>query len=275
LCTAEDKPAPADVPTMSDREDEDGAPGRPDDEIRTDAEAGRDSDSDSDSRSPAPRRESAAGSTAGDGPVDVAEVADGETGTETETEMGTGTGFDAEAVLADEPLGEPRHIDGGVRYQWLVGSTFAAVGLAVLVTAIFQVTAGRVGVDPTGTLPLGISETTVLVAVLAFVAFEGLAGLRAVLLYRSWRYEIRADSLYLTRGVLTRVQTVAPYVRVQHIDTRRSPFERLLGLSSLVVYTAGSRGADVTVPGLTDERAAELQRRLKRLAIASEEADAV
>lgn len=184
-------------------------------------------------------------------------------------------GGDVEAALADEPLGEPRQIDDRVRYQWLVGSTFGAAVSAVVVTGMLQVVTRWVGPDLTGALPLGISETTVLVAVLAFVAFEGFAGVRAVLLYRSWRYEIRADSLYLTRGVLTRVQTVAPYVRVQHIDTRRSPVERLLGLSSLVVYTAGSRGADVTIPGLTDERAAELQRRLKRLAIASEEEDAV
>lgn len=180
-----------------------------------------------------------------------------------------------DAVLADEPLGEPRQLDGKVRYQWLVGTTVAAAVGAVFATGFFQFFGGAVGVDLSGTLPFGASSTTLLVFGLAFLVFEGLAALRAVLLYRSWRYVVREDSLYLRRGVLTRVQTVAPYVRVQHIDTRRSPVERLLGLSSLVVYTAGSRGADVTIPGLTDDRAAELQERLERLAIASEEDDAV
>jgi membrane protein YdbS with pleckstrin-like domain len=98
---------------------------------------------------------------------------------------------------------------------------------------------------------------------------------RALLLYRSWTYVVRADSLFLGRGVFTRVRTVVPYVRVQHIDTKRSPLERLLGLSTLVVYTAGSRGADVTIPGLTPDRAATLQQRLERLTTESEEADAV
>ena len=93
--------------------------------------------------------------------------------------------------------------------------------------------------------------------------------------YRSWRYVVRDESLYLTRGVFTKVQTVVPYVRVQHIDTRRSAFERVLGLSTLVVYTAGSRGADVTVPGLLPEKAEDLQSRLERLAIESEDEDAV
>jgi membrane protein YdbS with pleckstrin-like domain len=41
------------------------------------------------------------------------------------------------------------------------------------------------------------------------------------------------------------------------------------------VYTAGSRGADVTVPGLTPVRADDLRERLKGLAIRSEGEDAV
>ena len=94
--------------------------------------------------------------------------------------------------------------------------------------------------------------------------------------YRVWRFDVRKDDLYLERGVLTRVNTVVPFVRVQHVDTQRGPVERTLGLASVVVYTAGSRGADVTIPGLTPERADDLQEQLRRLAIESErETDAV
>jgi membrane protein YdbS with pleckstrin-like domain len=103
----------------------------------------------------------------------------------------------------------------------------------------------------------------------------GLAALLAVLRYRSWAYEVRADSLYLQRGVITRVSTVVPYVRIQHVDARRGPVERGFGLATTVVYTAGSRGADVSIPGLSPERAADLQARLKQLAIAAEGEDAV
>ena len=94
--------------------------------------------------------------------------------------------------------------------------------------------------------------------------------------YRVWQFDVREDDLYLERGVLTRVNTVVPFVRVQHVDTQRGPVERALGLASVVVYTAGSRGADVTIPGLTPERADDLQEQLRRLAIESErETDAV
>jgi membrane protein YdbS with pleckstrin-like domain len=46
--------------------------------------------------------------------------------------------------------------------------------------------------------------------------------------------------------------------------------QRLLGLGSVVVYTAGSRGADVSIPGLDDARTDDVQETLRRLAIESE-----
>lgn len=163
------------------------------------------------------------------------------------------------AVATGEDVGEPKELDGRVRYLWIVGSATGAamLGIAVTVAAYF------------------FFEEYLWAGGAAFAALVLLGIARAVLLYRSWHYVVREDSLYLHRGVLTRVQTLVPYVRVQHIDTRRSPLERAVGLSTLVVYTAGSRGADVTIPGLEPDRAADLQARLKRLAIESEEEDAV
>jgi Uncharacterized conserved protein len=97
----------------------------------------------------------------------------------------------------------------------------------------------------------------------------------ALLLYRRWGYEIRDDEVYLTRGVITEVRTAVPLVRIQHVDSRRGPLERTLGLASCVVYTAGSRGADVRIPGLTPDGANDLRERLKQLAIRAEGEDAV
>ncbi|MFB6121419.1 MAG: PH domain-containing protein [Halobacteriaceae archaeon] len=111
------------------------------------------------------------------------------------------------------------------------------------------------------------------VAVVALAATLGLA--HTALRYRRWRYEVQEDALYLERGVVTEVETAVPFVRIQHVDTQRGPLERLAGVTSVVVYTAGSRGADVTVPGLDPERARTLQRRLRQLAVVSEAGDAV
>lgn len=110
----------------------------------------------------------------------------------------------------------------------------------------------------------------------ALAILVGLVGVgAAVLRYRIWRFELQDDALVLRRGVLTRVETAVPYVRVQHIDTQRGPIDRLVGLSSVVVYTAGSRGADVTVPGLAPDRAAGLRDRLRERVVESEPGDAV
>lgn len=97
----------------------------------------------------------------------------------------------------------------------------------------------------------------------------------AVARYRKWGYEIRDDALYLERGVFTEVRTVVPLVRIQHVDSRRNPIERTVGLASTVVYTAGSRGADVRIPGLKPAIARDLRERLKGLVIAAEGRDAV
>jgi membrane protein YdbS with pleckstrin-like domain len=108
-----------------------------------------------------------------------------------------------------------------------------------------------------------------------WVAIVVVGGIHTLLRYRRWGFTLDDDSLFLVRGVLTRVDTSVPYVRVQHVDTQRGPIERAVGLGSVVVYTAGSRGADIEIPGLRPERATELRERLRDLAVESEAADAV
>jgi membrane protein YdbS with pleckstrin-like domain len=146
-----------------------------------------------------------------------------------------------------------------VRVVWVAQAAIAAAMLAALLTAI-----DLLAVD----LPVWVPPAV-------FVAVLAVGGGLAVARYRVWRYEVRDDALYLERGVFTRVRTVVPFVRLQHVDSSRGPVERLVGLASTVVYTAGSRGADVTVPGLTPEGADDLRERLKRLAIRAEGEDAV
>jgi membrane protein YdbS with pleckstrin-like domain len=145
-----------------------------------------------------------------------------------------------------------------VRLLWALG---AVVGAAVV---------GGVGVAGVvvADLPVWVPVAAAGVAGVVGVGF-------ALLRYRYWRYEVRGDDLFLERGVLVRTRTVVPFVRVQHVDSSRGPLERALGLASVVVYTAGSRGADVTVPGLTPDGADDLRERLKRLAITAEGEDAV
>ncbi|WP_224337011.1 PH domain-containing protein [Haloprofundus halobius] len=138
---------------------------------------------------------------------------------------------------------------------------------ALVVAAIFGALAA--------VLDFFVFERGIWLPIVVFLGVLGLGVVLAALRYRYWRYEVRDDSLYLERGVFTRVRTVVPFVRIQHVDSSRSPVERLAGLATTVVYTAGSRGADVTIPGLSASDSDDLQERIKRLAIRAEGDDAV
>ncbi|WP_435347683.1 PH domain-containing protein [Haloarchaeobius sp. HRN-SO-5] len=153
-----------------------------------------------------------------------------------------------------------------VRIQWLlrVGIAAAVVGVVASVAAAFF--GDRLADLGVPTLAPGVVLGVVVLAAGAW---------HTVVRYRDWWFELQDDALYLERGVVTRVETAVPYVRVQHVDTQRTAFDRLLGLSRVVVYTAGSRGADVTIPGLPPDRARRLRNELRELAVESEPEDAV
>jgi membrane protein YdbS with pleckstrin-like domain len=89
--------------------------------------------------------------------------------------------------------------------------------------------------------------------------------------YGNWYFRVEDEFLEINHGVFRKVSAVIPYVRVQHVDTNRGPLERIMGLASVRVYTAGSKGADMHIPGISKERAEKMQRELKNKAIESEQ----
>ncbi len=68
--------------------------------------------------------------------------------------------------------------------------------------------------------------------------------------YQARGYQLGADRLRVVRGLLFRKDTVVPFGRVQHIDVHQGPIERGYGLATLVLHTAGTHNASVTLPGL-------------------------
>jgi hypothetical protein len=88
-----------------------------------------------------------------------------------------------------------------------------------------------------------------------------------LLRYKFWKFEVRDEEIYLERGIFTRVKTTAPYRRIQHLDVQQSILERFAHLGKLVIYTAGTRGADVVIPGLPIEYAEDLRDRLRNFTV--------
>ncbi len=68
-------------------------------------------------------------------------------------------------------------------------------------------------------------------------------------------YGLREHDLIYRRGLLVKRTQVLPLVRLQHVETLSNPVERAFGLVRLACFTAGGRGADLVLEGLTAQRA--------------------
>jgi uncharacterized protein len=128
----------------------------------------------------------------------------------------------------------------------------AAAGRGLLLASL--VLAGEILVGTP--LPAGVGAAVIAVLAVLNVAFV------PPLRYRTWSFALRDTDLYLRHGILLRTTSLVPHARIQHVDTRHGPLDRWLGLADLVVYTAGTRGAIVTIPALGLEEAEALRDRL-------------
>ena len=155
----------------------------------------------------------------------------------------------------DRPGREPesaRHrLHSHVVWHWRVSALFSAGVLAVIVLLVERFAGSYV---PAAILPV----------VLGFALIW--AWVWPPLQYRSWTYQIREHQLWAERGVASRITSVIPYVRIQHVDTRQDLLERALGIGRVVVFTAGIRGAEFVLPGLPTADAERLRDHLAELA---------
>ena len=82
--------------------------------------------------------------------------------------------------------------------------------------------------------------------------------------HRRTLWKLDDDGFALQRGRWWQTESRVPVSRVQHLDLRRGPLQRGLGLATLVIHTAGTRMAAVSVSGLRDADAEHLRDRLAR-----------
>jgi len=99
-----------------------------------------------------------------------------------------------------------------------------------------------------GLIPLGAA----IVALVGVVVAPGRV-------FRRLGWRVEGDQLQAVRGWLFHVDTIVPFVRVQHIDVSRTPLDKLFGTAALVIHTAGTHNNVVVVPGLAPVRADSLR----------------
>jgi membrane protein YdbS with pleckstrin-like domain len=140
-----------------------------------------------------------------------------------------------------------RRLDRRVLLLWwgLAGVTAVVVGIGLIV------------LSGEGDVPAPVSATIAAVVVLG-------ATLLPYLRYRRWRYEIRTRDVLIARGALFQITTLIPFDRIQFVETRQGPLDRLVGLTRLVVYTAAGRAGQV--PGLDVGEADAVREELSKFA---------
>jgi uncharacterized protein len=129
------------------------------------------------------------------------------------------------------------------RARWVWAGRSAAVWVVLLVVALIWAPAWLWLVPLAGLLllPLGVSA----------------------LRWRRWRWDVGDEGIDIRHGTLTERRTLVPWIRVQHVDTRRGVLEQALDLATVVVHTAA--GAH-HIPLLDEREADALRERIGALA---------
>jgi membrane protein YdbS with pleckstrin-like domain len=77
--------------------------------------------------------------------------------------------------------------------------------------------------------------------------------------YQRLRFGVDERGITIERGIWWRSRIALPRIRVQHSDVSQGPLQRRYGVSTLKLYTAGSRYTKIELAGLLHEDATALR----------------
>jgi len=139
-----------------------------------------------------------------------------------------------------------QRLDRRVVVYWLVTGVFSAlVLLALLMTGAWFVADRFTEWGTTAWIVAGILSGTNLLWALIAPPWA----------YARWRYAVDRELMRMRYGILFHEERSIPINRMQHADLTRGPIERLFGLASLVVFSAGNEGSAFRVPGIAAPQA--------------------
>ena len=149
-----------------------------------------------------------------------------------------------------EPGGPTEMLDQRVVIYWLVS------GMASLIVPLGLLLGGRAWAATKW------DDQAVLIIVAAATAAGFLLGVTIIsppLAYARWRFSVDDELMLVRYGIIWIEEKSIPISRLQHVDVLRGPIERLFGLATLAVFTAGTEGAHFRLPGLAVARARQLR----------------
>jgi membrane protein YdbS with pleckstrin-like domain len=155
---------------------------------------------------------------------------------------------------------QPGQVESGQQQPWQSIRAFRLAAVRRIRAALPLLILLVVGVSVTG------SGHTVpgLIVILTALALYGALWFASGRSARSWKFLERADDLLIYHGLLFRKQIVVPYGRMQFVDVKVGPLERMLGIATVQLHTA-SAASDARIPGLAPAQAQVLRDQLAEL----------
>jgi membrane protein YdbS with pleckstrin-like domain len=140
-------------------------------------------------------------------------------------------------------------LPASVRGLWRLGAVLILLVLVVPLALIALVTGEAIFFG----LALGVT-----------IVVGGTGLLIADLSYKHWSWGMDDEVIEAKWGVMTRNSQIVPRRRVQTVTTETGPYDRYLGLVTVVVHTAGTHSPNLSIPHLEAADAERIQARFGR-----------
>lgn len=96
-----------------------------------------------------------------------------------------------------------------------------------------------------------------------FLVITILATWFAIAYYNSMLFEIVEDEVHVNRGIITKTRKIVPYRTITNVEIKRGPYDRILGLGTIELQTAGfssnKMGPEERLDGLADHELESIQ----------------
>ncbi|WP_405377804.1 PH domain-containing protein [Nonlabens sp. Asnod3-A02] len=111
-----------------------------------------------------------------------------------------------------------------------------------------------------GTRSMG-EEAWYIIALISFVVIMSLVS--PVIKYIYFTFHLESDELIIQKGLIQKERKAIPLERIQSINITQNVVQRILGIVSLEVDTAGSKAKELEIPGLDREFASQFKELLQ------------
>lgn len=166
-----------------------------------------------------------------------------------------------DAMATPEPIRHQVHHS----YIWLGTLRVVLVVFVAVVISMFSSIVGAIseGVRGGGAEIGFVIAVTVGISIVAFLVFTGIVFLVHWLAYKRLYYVLGPDEFNLYSGIITKKRVHVPYNKVQSVDQKASLLQRIAGVRTLYIDTAGgANNKAIVVPYVTKHDAEWLRSEL-------------